>query len=141
MRSLICPVTGYLLGLDLGATSAGPLPLGVHSVALTSNSICAVCSTGHAQLSYFRDISEPGSTGPRQADETLDAVQYENETAGHFTGITLPQSSSRQSLATAENPLRLAGRLTAILACHVYPQQEPALAEIMPTVSQLEAEG
>jgi hypothetical protein len=58
MRSLICPVTGYLLGLDLGATSAAPLPLGVHSVALTSNLTWAVCSTGHAQLSYFRDISE-----------------------------------------------------------------------------------
>ena len=72
------------------------------------NSIEAVYSTCNAQLSYFKDISELGSSGLTQAEQTLDAVQYENETTSHFTGIALLTTSSRQSLLTAEGTLRLA---------------------------------
>jgi hypothetical protein len=103
-----------------------------------SNSIWAVYSTCDAQLSYFRDISEPGSRGLTQASQTLDAEQYENETASHSTGIALPRISSRRTLLTAESTLRLAEPShplcsdqtgVAILACHVYRKQESALAE------------
>lgn len=102
-------------------------------IAGPANCTWAVYSTCDAQLSYFRDISEPGSSGLTRADRPL--MPYSSRMRQlPFAGIALPR---------CELPLRLAGpsdRLcsdqtgVAILACHDHRARESALAEIMTRV-------